>query len=97
MHHGVVDLFAYQETLLMMAVFGVAILAMAWVGFRRWLQHKENLARLNAGETAERSENRAQMERVEVRLNAIEQVLSVGALQATARDETSASRPAGQS
>lgn len=97
MHHGLVEVFAYQETLLMMAVFGVAILAMAWVGFRRWLQHKENLARLNAGQTTERSEDRAQMERVEGRLKAIEQVVSEGALQTTARDETSPGRPAGQS
>ena len=97
MHHGVVEVFAYQETLLIMAVFGVAILAMAWVGFRRWLQHKENLARLTAGQTAERSEDRAQMERVEGRLKAIEQVVSDGSLQATAMNQTLARRPAGQS
>jgi hypothetical protein len=97
MHHGVVEVVAYQETLLIMAVFGVAILAMTWIGFRRWLQHKENLAQINAGQTAERSENRAQMERVEGRLKAIEQVVSEGASNATARVETSAGPPAGRS
>ena len=35
MNHRLVEVFAYQETLLIMAVFGIAILAMLWVGFRR--------------------------------------------------------------
>ena len=55
MNHGVVEVFAYQETLLMMAVFGIAILAMIWVGFRRWLQYKEKMGRLIAEQTAERA------------------------------------------
>lgn len=80
--HGVVEVFAYQETLLIMAVFGIAILAMIWVGFRRWLQHKDKLARLIADQTAERSaESGAQMERVEARLKAIEQVVTAGGVQ----------------
>ena len=53
MSHGVVDLFAYQEALLIMAVFGIAILAMVWVGFRRWLQHKETMGRLTAEHAAQ--------------------------------------------
>jgi len=76
--HGVVEVFAYQETLLIMAVFGIAILAMIWVGFRRWLQHKDKLARLIADQTAESG---AQMERVEARLKAIEQVVTAGGVQ----------------
>jgi hypothetical protein len=35
--HSIVDVFAYQEALLIEAVFGIALLAMIWVGFRRWL------------------------------------------------------------
>ena len=69
MGHGIVDVFAYQEALLIEAVFGVAILTMIWVGFRRWLQHKEKMGRLFAEQTA-------QMERVEARLEAVEQTLS---------------------
>jgi hypothetical protein len=80
--HGVVEVFAYQETLLIMAVFGIAILAMIWVGFRRWLQHKDKLARLIADQTAERTaQSGAQMERVEARLKAIEQVVTAGGVQ----------------
>ena len=79
MHHGVVEVFAYQETLLIMAVFGIAILAMIWAGFRRWLQHKERIGQLMAEQTAERTAlDGAQMERVEARLEAIEQIVSGG-------------------
>lgn len=53
MKHGVIEVFAYQETLLVMAVFGIAILAMIWAGFRRWLQYKEKTAHLIAEQTAE--------------------------------------------
>jgi len=67
--HGVIDVFAFQEALLIEAVFGIALLTMVWVGFRRWLQHKERTSRLIADQTAE---FRALIERVEARLNAIE-------------------------
>lgn len=83
MNHGVVDLFAYQEGLLMMAVFGIAILAMIWLGFRRWLQYKENMGRLIAEQMAERTaQYGAQMERVEARLKAVEQSATGGGAQA---------------
>jgi hypothetical protein len=79
MDHGVVDLFAYQEGLLIMAVFGIALLAMIWVGFRRWLQYKETMGRLIAEQTAERAaQYGAHMKRVEERLKAVEQIVSVG-------------------
>ena len=82
MNHGVVEVFAYQETLLMMAVFGLAILVMIWVGFRRWLQQKERMSRLIAEEMAERSaQNGANLERVEARLKTIEQIVTGGRLQ----------------
>jgi len=76
-HHGVVEVVAYQEALLIMAIFGIAILAMIWIGFRRWLQHKEKMGRLIAEQTAERAtQHGAQMERVEARLRAIEQIVT---------------------
>ena len=77
MGHGIVDVFAYQEALLIEAVVGLALLTMLWVAFRRWLQHKENIGRLIADQTAERSaQYGVQMERVEARLIAIEQILT---------------------
>jgi len=80
--HGVVEVAAYQETLLVMAVFGIAILTMAWIGFRRWLQHKEKMGRLIAEQTAECAAHQgAQMERVEARLKAIEQLVTDGGTQ----------------
>ena len=82
MNHGLVEFFAYQETLLIMAVFGVALLAMIWVAFRRWLQHKEKIDRLVAEQTIERvALHGTQMERVEERLKAVEQIVTVGGVQ----------------
>ena len=79
MKHSIVEVFAYQETLLIMAVFGIASLAMIWVGFRRWLQHKEKMGRLIAEQTAERAaQYGAHMERVEARLKAVEQIVTDG-------------------
>jgi hypothetical protein len=76
-NHGIVDVFAYQEALLIEAVFAVALLVMVWAGFRRWLQLKEKMGLLIAEQTAERAaQNEAQMERVEGRLTAIEQAVS---------------------
>ena len=76
----IVGLFAYQEALLIEAVFGVALLVMLWVGFRRWLHHKERLGQLIAEQTAERAAQRSdEMERVEARLQTIEKLVSDGA------------------
>ena len=86
MNHGVVEVFAYQETLLIMAVFGIALLAMLWVGFRRWLQHKEKMGRLIAEQAAERAaQHGAQMERVEARLKMVEQIVTDGGAPAAAQ------------
>lgn len=77
MNHGIIDIVAFQEALLIEAVFGIALLTMIWVGFRRWLQYKEKMGRLIAEQTAERAaQNGAQMERVEARLKAIEQIVT---------------------
>jgi len=74
--HPIVSLFAYQEALLIEAVFGVTLLVMAWVGFRRWLQHKERLGQLIAEQTAEcAAQHGAQIKRVEARLKSIEQLV----------------------
>ena len=79
MDHPIVGLFAYQEALLIEAVFGVALLVMLWVGFRRWLHHKERLGQLIAEQTAERAARRSdEMERVEARLQTIERLVSGG-------------------
>ena len=88
MKHGLVEIFAYQETLLIMAVFGIIILAMIWVGFRRWLQSKERMDRLLGEQAAERGlKDSDRLERVEARLNAIEQALpNESSLQAISKD-----------
>jgi hypothetical protein len=85
--HNVVEVFAYQETLLMMAVFGIAILAMIWVGFRRWLQHREKMGRLIGDQYG------AGIERVEARLNAIEQIVTDGGIQTPATIDAPRSTP----
>lgn len=80
MSHGIVDVFAYQEALLIEAILGIALLTMLWVGFGRWLKHKEKMDRLIADQTAEGSaQYGAQIERLETRLKAIEQILTGGA------------------
>jgi hypothetical protein len=91
--HPVLGLFAYQEALLIEAVFAVALLTMLWVGFRRWLRYKESLGRLIAEQTAEHAAQRgSEMERVEARLKTIEAMVSGGGA-ASARIEA----PAGSS
>jgi predicted phage tail protein len=76
--HPIVDVFAFQEALLVEAVLAIALLAMIWAGFRRWLQYKEKMGRLIAEQTAEGD---TRMERVEARLKAIEQIVSNGDVQ----------------
>ena len=88
MKHGLVEVFAYQETLLIMAVFGIAILAMIWVGFRRWLQSRERAHHLLSEQAAQFG---ALVERVEARLSEIERDRGV---QPAAQIEPSASPPA---
>ena len=86
MSHGIVDVFAFQEALLIEAVFGIALLTMIWVGFRRWLQHKERMGRPIAEQTAERAgQHGAQMARVEARLDAVEQIVINGGVQPAAQ------------
>ena len=78
MDHPIVDVFAFQEALLVEAVLAIALLAMIWAGFRRWLQYKERMGRLIAERAAEGD---ARMERVEARLKAVEQIVSNGDVQ----------------
>lgn len=91
MKPGLVEVFAYQETLLIMAVFGIAILAMIWVGFRRWLRSKEHTNRLLSEQAAQFG---AHMERVEIRLNAIEQMVTDSGARMAAQIEPPANSPA---
>jgi len=94
MNHGVVDVFAFQEALLVMAIFGIAILAMIWVGFRRWLQYKERLDRLIAEQAGDRAaQYGAQMERVEARLKAIERIVTDDRGQTAAQIDAPATNP----
>ena len=73
MGHGLFDIFAFQESVVLQTIFMIVILAMLWVGFRRWLQYKEKMAE----ETAKRADRYgAQMERVEARLKALEQIVT---------------------
>lgn len=82
MNHGIVDVLAFQEALLMEAVFGIAILAMIWVGFRRWLHYKEKMVQLIAEQTAERdAQYGARLERVEARLKMVERTMTNGGVE----------------
>lgn len=86
MDHPIVDVFAFQEALLVEAVFAIVILAMIYSGFRRWLQHKEKMGRLIAEQTAERAaQYGAHMERVEARLKAIEDIVTDGGVRTVAQ------------
>lgn len=94
MNHGIVEVAAYQETLLMISVFGIAILATIWIGFRRWLQYNEQIGRLVAELAAERAQRYgSQMERVEERLKAIEQLVTDGALELAGQIDSVPSNP----
>lgn len=77
MNHGIVDVLAFQEALLIEAIFGIAFLAMIWVGFRRWLHYKEKMGQLIAEQTAERAaQYGARLERVEAQLKMIERIVT---------------------
>ena len=90
MKPGLIEVFAYQETLLIMAVFGIAILAMIWFGFRRWLQSKERMDRLLSEQAAQQTAQfGAHMECVEARLNTIEKIVSDGGFQTPPQIEKS--------
>ena len=94
MGHGMIDVFAFQEALLIEAVFGIAILAMVWTGFRRWLQHKEKMGQLVAEQTAERAaQYGAHMERIEARLKVVEQIVTDGGVALAAQIEALRSNP----
>jgi hypothetical protein len=92
--HGAVDVFAFQEALLLEAGLGIALLAMVWLGFRRWLQHKERMGRLIADATAERAaQYGAQVQGIEARLKAVEQIALDGGDPAAGRIDARAQSP----
>lgn len=90
MHHGIVDVFAYQEAVLIEAVFGFALLAVIWAGFRRWVGYKEKLIQLTAEREARHG---VEIERVEERLKAIEQIVMTAGGQSPAQIETITAPP----
>jgi hypothetical protein len=86
LNHGLIEVVAYQETLLIMAVFGIVMLTMLWVGFRRWLQARERTDRLLREQAAEQSSQfGAYIERVEARLKAIEHKVTDDGVQTPAQ------------
>ena len=94
MHGAVVDVFAFQEALVIEAVFGITILVMMYRGFRRWIQHKEKMGHLAARQTAERdAQYGAHMERVEARLAALERIAADGGGQEAARIDSRPTNP----
>jgi hypothetical protein len=96
--HGIVDVFAYQEALLIEAIFGIALLVMIWAGFRRWLRYKEKMGHLIAEQTAERTaQYGAKMERVEARLKAVEQIVTDSGTQPTATIDALPTNPPARS
>ena len=93
-NHGIIDVFAFQEALLIEAAFGIALLAMIWIGFRRWLHYKERMGRLVAEQTAERAaQYGAQMERVEARLKVVEQIVTDAGVHTPAQIDALHSNP----
>ena len=94
MNHGAVEVFAYQEALLIMAIFGIAILAMIWAAYRRWLQHKGKMGQQIAEQAAElTAQYGARMERVEERLKGIEQIVSDGGARIAVQPAASPANP----
>jgi len=93
-HHTVVDVFAFQEALLVEAILGITLLAIIYRGFRRWLQYKEKMGQLIAEQTAERAaQYGAHMERVEARLKAVEQIVTKDGLRTAAQIDALPSNP----
>jgi hypothetical protein len=92
--HGIVDVFAFQEALLIEAAFGIVLLTMIWVGFRRWLQYKAKMGRLLLEQTAQHAaQYGAQIERVEARLKAVEQMVTDVGAQTGGQIETRSTKP----
>ncbi len=89
MDHPIVDVFAFQEALLVEVVLAIVLLAMIYSGFRRWLQYKEKMGRLIAEQTAERAaQYGAHMECVEARLKAVEEIVTDGGVQTVGQIDT---------
>ena len=69
-------------------MFAVAVLGIAYNGLRRWLQHKEKMGSLIASETAERAaQYGAHVERIELRLRVVEQIVTDPGAQTAAQIE----------
>ena len=78
MEPRVVDVFAF--------VLAITFLGIMYSAFRRWLQHKEQMGKLIAEQTAERAARYgANIERVEARLRVVEQIVTDGGVQTAAQ------------
>ena len=94
MDRGMIDVFAFQEALLIEVILGITILVMIYAGFRRWLQYKERMGRLIAEQTAERAaQYGAHIERVEERLKALEQTIAGQGAEEAAQIDASGANP----
>lgn len=94
MDHPIVDVFAFQEALLVEVIFGITLLVMIYRGFRRWLQYKEKMGELIAEQTAERAaQYGAHMERVEARLKVVERIVTDGGVPTAAQIDALRTNP----
>ena len=80
-----------EPSLLIFFVIVVAIPVLGGVAvtaFQRWLQHKEKMGQLIASQTAEKAAQYAsQVERIEARLQVVEQIVTDGGVHTAAQIE----------
>jgi cob(I)alamin adenosyltransferase len=80
-----------DASLLIFFVIVVAIPVLGGIGiagFQRWLQHKERMGQLIAGQTAEKAaQYAAHVERIEARLRVVEEIVTDGGTQTAAQIE----------
>ena len=80
-----------DASLLIFFVIVVAIPVLGGIGiagFQRWLQHKERMGQLIAGQTAEKAaQYGAHVERLEARLRVVEEIVTDGGTQTAAQIE----------
>ena len=86
-----------STSLLIFFVIVVAVPVLGGIGmgmFQRWLQHKERMGQLMASETAEKAaQYAAHVERIEARLQVLEEIITDGGVQTAAQIEALRSSP----
>lgn len=70
-------------------VVGIPVIGgISYSAFQRWLQHKENMGKLIADQTAEKAaQYAANVERIEARLRVVEEIVTDGGVQTAAQIE----------